>query len=341
MKMKTAVSRDLLRALRKVELFGALSGPDLARFAEAGQVADLGPGACLFSPDDPADRIHLILDGVIEITRVTRDHDEPVPVAYLTAGELIGDMALLTRASRRSGARVPESARVWTLTSAVFEELAAQVPGFGMSVARVFAYRLEDFIKHMRRQQARRKELSGHLRYFDMPTVVQTLVSSAQTGILTITDGAGESYAEVLLIDGEIERARCAQLHGEEAFYEIFVGPEDGGFHFRTVAVPDADATSTTPVAPTSMNLLMEAMRRLDELTEAASGLPQAESPLEATVEPNDIQWEDDATRETAEKVVFELRSPRPIKELHRQVPCSTYELYKVAAALHASEQIV
>lgn len=338
-KTKT-VSRELLRALRKVELFGALSGEELKRFAEAGQIMGLGPGDTLFSRSDPADRIHLILDGVIEITRATKEQRDPVPVAYLTAGELIGDMALLTEAKRRSGARVPESAQVWTLTRTAFEVLASDVPGFGMAVARVFAHRLEDFIKHLRRQQARGKELSGHLRYFDMPTVVQTLVSSTQSGILTIVDGNGLTFAEVLLVDGKIERARCGVLHGHVAFYEIFVGPEDGQFHFRSVAAPDPDATSPTPVTLPAMSLLMEAMRLVDELPELRASLPDERTALEATVGPGDLQWDDEETLATAERLLFELRSPQPLEDLLGRLPCSTFELFRVAAGLHASEQI-
>ena len=266
--MSSSRVSEVARALRGVEFFESLSADDLKKFAEAGKVMTLGPGDILFSPGDSGSRVHLILDGAIEITRAGPDSPEPVAVAYLTPGELIGDMALLTGTRRRSGARVPEMASVWTLDRDTFERITETIPSYGMLVAKIFARRLEDFIKHMRRQHQRRRELTGHLRYFDMPTVVQTLVSSNQTGILTITDGDGETFAEVLLREGEVARARRGALQGEEAFYEIFASPKEGEFHFRTVAFPDTDGISKVEITRMPMSLLMEAMRLADELAE-------------------------------------------------------------------------
>jgi len=337
---KTSGAKEVAHSLRAVELFRNLSKESLLKVAKEGKVMTLGPGDVLFSPGDPADRIHLIRDGVIEITRATPEDPTPTPVAYLTAGELIGDMALLTGSPRRSGARVPESASLWTLTSAGFEVLAAEIPEYGMAIAKVFARRLENFIKHMRRQQARRKELAGHLEYFDMPTVVQTLVSSSQTGILTVTDSAGKPFAEVLLLEGAVKRARCAHLDGEEAFYEMFLGPEGGQFHFRTVADPDPEASGKTEITLSAMNLLMQAMKLVDELPETFSRLPDAELPLKATVKPRKLRWEDAETRGVAKRVLTALRSPTKIEDLTGKTPCSTYLVYKVVAELYETQQI-
>lgn len=337
-KATKTLSLDLLHVLRGVELFEDLSAEELVRVADAGEITKVGAGEVLFHPGDTSDRMYVIVLGAIEVIRATPEHPEPVPVAYITPGEVVGDMALMTGAARRSGARVPETAELWSITRRAFEELVDEFAGYGLALAKIFARRLEAFIKDMRGQ--RRKELSGHLHYFDMPTVVQTLVSSNQTGVLSIADGAGRTFAEVLLTRGQIDRARCGPLAGEEAFYEIFLGPEDGEFHFRTVPEPDADAISPTSIRLTAMTLLMEAMRLVDELPRLRQRLDAGGRSFQACVSPNRISWEDPATEPLARELLIELKMPRPIAELIGEMCCSTFTLYGVAARLLESEQI-
>ena len=192
------------------------------------------------------------------------DQPEPVPVAYLSPGELIGDMALLTGTPRRSTGRAPEDAWVWTLERSTFEKIASEVPGYGMALAQVFARRLEAFIVHLRRT-VQRQELSGHLDHFDLPTVVQTLVSARRTGVLSIADAQGKNVAQVLLVDGEVVRARCGELDGEDAFYEVFERSQEGEFFFRATSEPDADAIGHSSIDQPTMGLLIEAVRLDDE----------------------------------------------------------------------------
>ena len=340
MSLTEPVSLDQIKGmLRGVELFEVLASGDLDRVVDAGSVSVLGRGDMLFKSRDPSDRIHVVIEGAIEILRTTPDHPDPVPVAYISPGEVIGDMALLTGSQRRSGGRVPQKAVVWTLTRETFERLANDIPGYGMEIAKMFARRLEGFITHMRRQ-ARRKELAGKLRYFDMPTVVQTLVSSNQTGILTIADEDGEAFAEVLLCDGSIDRARCGALEGEDAFYEIFLGSGDGTFTFQTVAQPDPDTISKTPLTLTAMNLLMEAMRLVDELPEVQGRLPDVMKPYKAQVRHRKLDWDEDSTRAVAKQMLAKLRSPKRLCELNGDLRCSTFTLYDVAARLFETGQI-
>lgn len=330
-------SAAIQRILRGVDLFAMLPDTDLVRIQEAGQVRLLGPGETLFRAGDPPDRIHVILGGAIEVVRSTPDHPEPAPVAYLSPGEAIGDMGMLTGSARRSSGRAPEHAEVWTLDRPAFEHLTRAIPGYGMQVATVFARRLEEFITHAR-GQARRKELSGRLKFFDLPTVVQTLVSANQTGILTLANEQGKPFAEVLLRDGAVERARCGAIEGEEAFYQLFMAGSEGEFFFRSVAEPNRDAVSRVPITLSAMNLLMEAMRLVDELPGVKQRLPDPERPYRALA--GELRWTDEHTLRAAHDVLAKLKAPRRIADLIGEVPCCTFTLFRIAADLFDSKQI-
>jgi CRP-like cAMP-binding protein len=335
--LATCSPRRIKRYLRNAEIFEMMAEGDLERLIRAGRVTHLGPGSVLFEAGDPSDRIHVVLEGALEILRATPDHPDRVPVAYVSPGEIIGDMALMTGTPRKSGSRVPEKLVVWTLTRKSFEEVAGGIDGYWRSLTKVYARRLEQFITRMRRQ-ARRKELSGKLAYFDLPTVVQTLVTAKQTGILTLMDDEQETIAEVLLCDGTVERARTGPLEGEEAFYEIFLTGDEGRFFFRTVPDPDLDSVSRVPIHPTAINLLMEAVRRVDELAALRERLPDPDKAYVART--HEVEWPEERTAELAQRIVTLLQTPRKLSGVARRVPASTFSVYEVAVALHESEQI-
>ena len=121
-------SRRIQQVLRDVDLFASLPSRDLERVAMAGQIGTLAPGEFLFRAGDETDRFFVILSGAIEIVRILPDQDGPVPVAYLSPGEAIGEMGLLSGAPRRSSGRAPDRAEVWALDLPSLEDLAQSIP---------------------------------------------------------------------------------------------------------------------------------------------------------------------------------------------------------------------
>ncbi|MBZ0170927.1 MAG: DUF4388 domain-containing protein, partial [Phycisphaerales bacterium] len=244
---------------------------------------------------------------------------------------------LLTGSRRESGGRAPERAQVWTLTRSEFEKFANKKPGYWRTIAKVFAQRHETMVRQERRPGLR-KELAGRLKFFDMPTVVQTLVSTRQTGVLGVIDEGGRIFAEVLLRHGSIERARARSLEGEDAFYEIFLASLDGQFYFRSVVDPDPNAVSRLPIRPSSMTLLMQAVRLVDELPAARARIPE---PAKAYVaQTPELEWSDDATLEIAKTIFDRMQTPRKIPALTGKVPCNSLTLYETVATLIETKQI-
>jgi CRP-like cAMP-binding protein len=329
---------EVVEALRLTELFEILSESMVRNTAAAGCTSELRRGEYLFHTSEPSDCIHLLLDGAIEIVRSTAESPQPVPVAYITPGEMIGDMALFTRSPRRSDGRVPEYARVWTLTRGDFDRLSREIPDYGMELTRVFARRLQDMITHIRRQ-ARRKELAGKLKYFDMPTVVQTLVNAGQTGLLAMVHDAQDIFAQVVLQAGQVQRARFGDLEGEEAFFEIFLHREDGEFYFRSLVDADPELISSQTIAQPTVHLMMDAMRRADELADLQQQL-RGDTQTYRVTSP-ELAWADSRTSTAATVIHRALQGGARLEDLRGKVGCSSFTLYRIAAQLVESGQLV
>lgn len=335
--LKAKADLEVAEMLRATELFEDLAAAEVLDFAAAGRIRVLERGQLLFRRGDPSDRLYLLMDGAVEIIRATSEQGAPVPVAYITPGELVGDMALFTGTPRGSDGRIPEVAMVWELTNEDFDEIAERIAGYGMTLARMFACRMQELITHMRRQ-TRRKELAGKLCHFDMPTVVQTLINAKQNGLLSFMDDEGKTFAEVMLANGVIDRAWCGPLHGEEAFTEIFLLREEGEFIFRSTGSLDPESISPKAIEAPAMHLLMEAMRRADELAKLREELPDLKRIFEAAT--TSLDWPDPADTDIAQAVLRLLRSPRPLEGLHELVPCSTYTFCRVVQILVETGQV-
>ena len=106
--------------------------------------------------------------------------------------------------------------------------------------------------------------MSGDLDVFGLPDLVQSLAQSEASGTLTIRDRGGRELATIWIRGGFLIRAQAGHIQGEAAFYQLLERPLPGTFEFSR---RDAGETTSTGARGTAFTpLLLEAMRRYDEL---------------------------------------------------------------------------
>jgi hypothetical protein len=128
--------------------------------------------------------------------------------------------------------------------------------------------------------------LSGDLQLFGLPSVLQSLADAHGQGVLSILNARGENAATVTLEGGRVVSARFGALTGDDAVHQLLERPFAGTFAFshRQPATapgstrPGAEAEETT-------KLILEGMRRHDELRRASLLVPD-DATLEATGQP-------------------------------------------------------
>ena len=113
--------------------------------------------------------------------------------------------------------------------------------------------------------------LQGDLDVFGLPALLQSLSESSASGILTLREPRnGPAFANLVLREGKVEEIQRGRLTGDEAFYQLFEKPTPGQFAFVKAASPAAPGPAAKAILP----LTLEAMRRYDELQEAAALVP-------------------------------------------------------------------
>jgi HEAT repeat protein len=137
--VRTDVSTVLERtlALRSVPLFAGLDPADLHAVAEVAEDQAFGPGEYLAAEGDLGEDLHLIVHGTVGI-----EHgDPPHEFARRTAGDVIGEMSLVSRAPRVASAVANTDVRTVRITRAHFESMIRERPSIALSVMRVLAER--------------------------------------------------------------------------------------------------------------------------------------------------------------------------------------------------------
>ncbi|MDP9262774.1 MAG: DUF4388 domain-containing protein [Acidobacteriota bacterium] len=110
--------------------------------------------------------------------------------------------------------------------------------------------------------------LSGNLSHLDLPGIIQMLVHSRQTGVLHVNTAGID--ATIFLNAGELFHAESGDKVGDQAVLHIVQScnhVENGVYKF----VPGASAATRT-VLRTATDLMLDALRELDEEEDKAAG---------------------------------------------------------------------
>ena len=296
---------------------------------------DYGPGAIVFRQGDEGDRLYIVKSGVLEILTTPSDAADPIPIAYLGTGEVLGELALLTGSPRSATARSPERAELFTLEKAVFLDLMKTLPAFSRNLCLVLAKRLETTTLKVPR--ASTKQLQGKLKFFDLATVIQTLIGSHQTGNLVVSQDSGkQKVAEIFFFKGNIAKARVRHLSGDDAVFQLFQSPLEGEFSFtgRTVSEEEVQTDITMP----AISLLMESVRLQDELPLLQERVGDPARVFRQKVP--QLQWEDPETGELAAAVWSRLKKGASVNDLQQTVPRCSYAVYRTMLTLIDTGQV-
>jgi CRP-like cAMP-binding protein len=322
--------------LRASDLFENQPEEVLKAVLVQGQLQEYGPGEVVFRQGDEGDRLYIVKSGALEVLASPTDAAEPIPVAYLGPGEVLGELALLTGSPRSASARVPERAELFTVEKPVFLDLMKTLPAFARNLCLVLAKRLEATTLKMPRGS---KQLQGNLRYFDLATVIQTLIGSHQTGTLAVTQEGGKSksrIAEIFFFKGNIAKAKVRHLTGDDAVFQLFQSPLEGDFSFtgRQVQEEEVQADITMP----AISLLMESVRLQDELPLLKERITDPDHVYRQKA--SQLDWPDAETAELAAAVWSRLKKGASMNDLQRDVPRNSYALYRTVASLLDAGQV-
>lgn len=111
--------------------------------------------------------------------------------------------------------------------------------------------------------------LGGSLAEIELPLVVQTITNARKQGTVSILDERNRTVGQLFCQNGRATHAYYQNLTNEMAIYQIIMHHLTGSFYFTTEEEPDW--TTVTEISRPIDMLLIEALRRYDELEKMSS----------------------------------------------------------------------
>ena len=128
--------------LRQVALFADLPPADLMPVAEIARERSFLDGETIAEQDEPGAEMHIIVSG--EVSVVVRDGDGTRAVAVRSAGDVVGEMAVITDRPRVASLLARGDVRVLSIERPRFEAILRERPETAIGVIRVLCQRLAE-----------------------------------------------------------------------------------------------------------------------------------------------------------------------------------------------------
>ena len=114
--------QEYAEALGKIRLFQGISPVGLTKVAQICAEESFPRNAIIFKEGDPGDKLYLLLEGKVRISREVAGMGEEA-LAVLSAGDAFGEMSLIDDSPRSADARAHEKCRCLVLSKEAFEDL--------------------------------------------------------------------------------------------------------------------------------------------------------------------------------------------------------------------------
>ncbi len=232
-------------------------------------------GEVLYRAGDEPDALYIINRGSVEVVA----NDAPPSneqVVCLSRGDVFGDLEVLTRVPRKHCVRTREEASLRCIQQQALPELLEKVPSFFRFLCNHLAHRLIELPAGAVPEPASALELAGSFSNFDVVTIYQTIMNSAQTGELSILHDDGSTRAVFSFDAGRPRGGRFEHLRGEEAYWQLFQTRLQGSFSFSSGPAPTLHVLEPGYVERSADELLISALQARDELDALRSELPDA-----------------------------------------------------------------
>ena len=122
MPSRADASADVASALSRIHLFEGIAPAGLQQIAAIAREESYRVGDVVFHEGEPGDKLYLILEGKVRISRNVSGMGEEA-LAVLGPGDAFGDMSLIDEFPRSADARVHERCRLLSISKDAMEDL--------------------------------------------------------------------------------------------------------------------------------------------------------------------------------------------------------------------------
>jgi hypothetical protein len=211
----------------------------------------------------------------------------------------------------------------------VFSDIAQRFPDADAGKAAAAA--LEKWAPPQKQAAARGSEaaatLTGELEFFGLPSVMQSLQEMRASGMLTLRTKQGLAASKLVFVDGKFINAQSGHIRGVDALYQTLERPIAGTFAFVPYP-PEKMKSDNEPID--IMGLLLEGVRRHDELQTMIALVPDGMKLTKTSVKPTPHDDENDPT--LVRDVWMSAAAGTTVAECEAKVATDSYRIRRLVA---------
>ena len=197
----------VIHKLRKFEIFKPLEKADIEHIITFLKMKRFGENDIVIRKGEPGRNLFIIVSGSVAVIE-----ENNVSIATLGAGEVFGEMSLLSGNPVGATIRVVEPARILFIGRRDFQQILNKFPSFQMYFSRLLVKRLA--FQNIARAEEFSSGMTGKLSEMLPAEIFQSLNSNQKTGAIEMDLPRGA--ARVFFRDGEIVHASYDKREGTE-----------------------------------------------------------------------------------------------------------------------------
>jgi hypothetical protein len=313
---------ELVSFLKERSILGLLDHTIIHGLSLSLEELNCGPGYIVFREGDKGDGLYIIKKGSVEV----RKSDDEAAIAYLTAGECFGEMSIVHGAPRAATIRVPEEAIILKLSKKASVDLTAKFPKLAEELARLAQKREAGKLGF------EPPGLQGNTAFFDLPTVIQAVHASRQSGKLNISPSASAPGAKLIFHKGSLCSADFKHLSGEYALFELFCNHDAADFVFERLKDDD---TTVKPDPHSNFRpierLLIDGARRCDQMPKLLDSVGGLQMTFSTATDEPDFRGIAESVREAAKQSFKLVEADLTVEEM---LPMLRFDAYAIIRSL-------
>jgi CRP/FNR family transcriptional regulator, cyclic AMP receptor protein len=256
----TAEQHELIAKISNFSLVKAIPRNQLKQFVGCLQERGIPAGAFLITKGEVNEYLYLILLGEMSV------EDDQVKITTLREGDVCGEMSYFGNKIAKSSVKATREAKVLAISGYDFDRSMGMAASVQVFMAKLLAERLAQ----ANTVRSREFDACMHGRIKDMvpAELFQIFHMHQKTGALSLELSRGK--AKVSFREGCIINACYADQYNQDAIFSI-LAEKEGMFRFTAGLSPQEMKAAEIG---DFMMLLMEGVRRVDEVNESSGSLP-------------------------------------------------------------------
>lgn len=134
---KNVLHDAIFQCLRNITIFSELTNDELNFMADQMHLLKTVRGKAIFEENDPADFVCFVVDGTLKVMKATDDSQKTI--AELTAGQSIGEMAVVGNFPRTATVKTVSDATLLTLKRDRLDQICTDNPQIGVKIFKAIA----------------------------------------------------------------------------------------------------------------------------------------------------------------------------------------------------------